>query len=414
MLKNIQQKSLTFFIGLIFLFPILKENIASLIIILLCVFVLTSKNRVKHTRFLQPKTFFLTVPFYIILINTLIFSGFKSTYSHAQHALLFIAIPMIFNIIPIENFNKKKINLYFNIIKNVCLLIAIIYVISYLYNVPSWQFNVVFNNESRFRNHIYNDFNLFVIHPSYYTTILIFCAAQSFDLVLREKKYLQLIYVVVFLAITLMLLTKLNLVLMVAELTLMIFIRSFYQIKTKLILVFSMISLICTFAFFTPGIKERFIEIYKSFGVKPANAAYDSTNVRKAIFDSSINIIKDNWITGVGFDNLQDELNKKYKENYDSSFFKEHNYMTHNYYFYILISSGIFGFLFYLYYLATIIKICLKSNIFLFKLFVINALIICFVEDYFYRQYGALFFNLVLMCFIIHQETIDNEIVSIN
>ena len=108
MLKNIQQKSLTFFIGLIFLFPILKENIASLIIILLCVFVLTSKNRVKHTRFLQPKTFFLTVPFYIILINTLIFSGFKSTHSHAQHALLFIAIPMIFNIIPIENFNKKK------------------------------------------------------------------------------------------------------------------------------------------------------------------------------------------------------------------------------------------------------------------------------------------------------------------
>lgn len=408
MIKNIKPHLFTVLISIIYLFSIFKENISSLFIIILCIIALIHQFKNNFNRFFKANLI-LTIPFWIILINTFIFSKLNSDFANVSHASLFLIMPIFLTFIPNCSFTFNKINFYFSVLKNVCLLIAIIYVVSFFWNIPAWQYNVVFDHNSRFRDYIYNDFKLFVIHPTYYTTILIFCATHSFDLVLREKKYLQLIYVFAFFTITLMLLTKLNLVLMIAELTLMIFIRSFYQIKAKIILAFSMLCLVCTFAFFTPGIKERFNEIYESFGVKPANAAYNSTNVRKAIFDSSIEIIKENWLTGVGFDNLQAKLNATYKANYDSSFFKEHNYMTHNYYFYILISSGIFGFLFYIFYLYNVIKISIKSNIFLFQLFVFNALIICFVEDYFFRQKGLLYFNLILMTFIKHIETAEKS-----
>ena len=155
---------------------------------------------------------------------------------------------------------------------------------------------------------------------------------------------------------------------------------------------------------YTPGIKNRFVEVYKSINVKPKELAFDSTNIRKAIFDCSTNLVKENWVTGVGFENLQAKLNECYAANYDSSFYENHNYLTHNYYLYILISTGILGFVFYLFYLATIIKISLKSNLFLFNSFIVTILIVCFIEDFFYRQYGVLYFNLILMCFINHIE----------
>lgn len=413
-MKNISLKLFPFLISLVFLLPILKENLSSFSVILLfintIIYVISSRD---YTNF-KFQTLLLTIPFWIVLLNSVCSDNFKNSATHIQHSILFLIMPVLFSAIPNEFFNKNKINLYISVLKNTCLIISIVYVVSFFINVPSWQYNVVFNNESRFRYHIYNDFKLFVIHPTYYTAILILCSAHSLDLFLREKKYFQLIYVFCFLLITILLLTKLNLVFMILLLTLMVFIRSIYKLKTKLLFAFSLIGLILTFSFFTPGIKDRFLEAYESYNLRPKDDAYDSTNVRKAIFDSSIIIAKENWVLGIGFENLQNKLNTVYKETYKSSFYANHNYMTHNYYFYIFLSSGIFGLFFYLFYIANIIKICLKSNVFLFKVIVLNALIICFIEDYFYRQYGVLYFNLMLMCFIKYSENIKKEVLITN
>lgn len=409
MLKNITLKLFPILISLIFILPVLKENILSLTIILLCLNVFLYKIFAKDFSLFPAKNLLLTIPFWIVLLTTLFTSELNSSFLHVRHALFFLVIPIFFSLVPKEFFEQKKIDLYIFVLKTTCLFIAFTYVISFFWKIPAWQYDVVFNNESRFRNYIYNDFKCFIIHPTYYTTILIVCVAHSFDEVLKEKKYLQLTYVFCFLVITTLLLTKLNLLLMILVLTSMIFIRSAYSIKIKMLFTFTMLSLIISFVFFTPGIKNRFIETYESFGVKPANIAFDSTNIRKAIFDSSFEMARKNWLFGVGFDNLQNNLNTTYKKNYNSSFYINHNYMTHNYYFYIFLSSGIIGFLFYLLYLSNIIKICIKTNLFIFKLFVLNALIICFIEDYFYRQYGVLYFNLVLMCFIRHSETIKAQ-----
>ena len=162
--------------------------------------------------------------------------------------------------------------------------------------------------------------------------------------------------------------------------------------------------MITVLALLTPGIKHRFFELVQSFNVKPKDVSYDSTNIRIAIFDCSVDISKDNFWFGVGFENLQAELNACYRTNYDSSFYDNHNYMTHNYFFYILLSSGIFGLLLFLIYLINIIRTTLKSNNFLFKIFLVNVIIIWFIEDFLYRHYGILYFNLLLMCFIRYSE----------
>ncbi len=88
--------------------------------------------------------------------------------------------------------------------------------------------------------------------------------------------------------------------------------------------------------------------------------------------------------------------------------------MTHNYYLYTLISSGILGFGFYLVYLINLIKISFKKNMFLFNLLIINTIIICFTEDYFYRQHGVLYFNLLLMIFIKNEDINKSTVIEVD
>jgi O-antigen ligase len=288
-------------------------------------------------------------------------------------------------------------------------MIAFIYVVYYFINVPLWKFDVIFNNVSNFRKYVYEDFKLFIIHPSYYTSILILCIAHSLEMVLNQKKYFQLFYIICFLVISFLLLTRLNIVLQIILIIGMILNSKKLQLRYRVLFLVGILSITTTLTIYTPGIKARFVELIESYSVKPENLAYDSTNVRKAIYDCSLDISKDNLIFGVGFNNLQSQLNNCYQSNYNSNFYIETNYLTHNYYFYILLSSGIIGLGFFGFYLFNIIKISLKSDNLIFKIFILHSLIICFVEDYLYRQRGILFFNLMLMCFIKYSEKEDQN-----
>jgi O-antigen ligase len=408
-MKNITYKFFPVLISLLFIFPILKENLSSIITIFLCLNTLLYTISIRNYKSINLKVLGLTIPFWIILFRSLFTDNYPESINQISHSLFFLIFPITFYNIPKEFFKIDKINLYLSILKNICLIISVIYVISFFVNVPAWKYEIVSQNISVFRDYIYNDFKTFVIHPTYYTTILIFCSAHSLELVLDKKKYYEIIFVIVFLTITVLLLPRLNIVLILSTLFYILLFRNKLSIQKKWSAFVAGICLISGLIYITPGITERFQELYSSFNVKPENVAYDSTNVRMAIFDSSIAIAKENWVLGVGFENLQGNLNDQYKQNYDSSFYINQNYMTHNYYFYIFLSAGILGLLAYLFYLVYVISICLKSNIFLFKVFLVNVLVVCFTEDFFYRHYGILYFNLFLLCFIRYSENLTEE-----
>lgn len=393
----------------LFVFPILKENLSSFIVILICLNTIIYKFSSKDYAFFSFKSLLLTIPFWIIFCNIFFSSDYRISINHIQHALFFLIIPVFFFLIPAQFFDKKHLDRYILILKITCLVIAITYLLSFFYYNSIGDFFIVFQHISSFRTFVYYKFDLFIIHPTYYTVLLVFCSAHSFDLVLKRKKYKEFIFILSFLLISFLLLTRLNIVLLITTLLLMVFLRSNLKLRKKILIVSGMIVLAVTLAFLTPGIKHRFVELFQSFNVKPKDVSYDSTNIRRAIFDCSVAISKDHFLFGVGFENLQAELNACYRDNYDSSFYENHNYMTHNYFFYILLSTGIFGLLAFLFYLINIIRIALKSKNFLFKVFLFNVIIIWFIEDYLYRQYGILYFNLMLLCFIRYSENVPQE-----
>lgn len=399
-MKTITLKLFPFLISSLFIFPIIKENFSSLLLILLGLNLILYKISIKDYSFVNLKVFFLTIPFWIISITSIFSSNYTDSLIHIKHSLLFLFFPIVFSLIPIHFFSKDKINLYMAVLKNTCLIIAIIYIYNYFDNVSFREFDTVIYSVSSFRNYIYYKFTLFIIHPTYFTAILILCVSHSLFLVLNQKKYFQILYVFAFVAITFLLITKLTIVLMIITILIMLFNYSGLSLNHKIYSTLFTFFVILVFSIYTPGIKERFEEFYQSFNKAPTGTIYDSTNIRKAIFESSKEICKDNWLKGVGYEKLQENLNETYEKNYESSFFKDVNYMTHNYYFYILLSSGIFGFLFFIYYIKNIFFICFNSKMFLLNILVFNTLILCFIEDYLYRQHGAFYFNLLLMTFI--------------
>jgi len=398
--KNITLKVFHFLISLLFIFPIIKESLSSFLLILLCLNTVLYRISVKEYRFIKPETLLFTIPFWIILFRSLFSIDIQQNIPHIQHGLLFLIIPIFFSLIPISFFSKQKLDLYITILKNTCLIIAFIYIISFFTTKSLNELFVVFQNVSTFRNYIYSDFKLFIIHPTYYTTILILCSAHAFDRVLNQKKYFELIYITGFILISFFLLTRLNVVLIVLLLFGMILLGNKLPLKQKIIFISLFLSFVVGLAIVTPGIRDRFVEMYESYNKPPVNVQYDSTNIRQAIFDCSLKLAKEKPITGIGFENLQNKLNNCYAANYDSSFYESETYMTHNYFFYIFISSGLIGFFIFMVYLTNIIRIALKSKIVLFNIFIFNALIVCLFEDYLYRHYGVLYFNLLLMCFI--------------
>ncbi len=403
-INNLSKKLFPILICFTLLFPLVKENISSFSIILLGINLVIYKIAAKDFSFIKSDTLLLTLPFWIVLCASFFSSNLEISLTHLQHALFFLIVPIIFGLIPKEFFVPKMINLYLSFLKNICFLVIIIYVIGYFNSITFWKLRLGYYEYSDFRDYVYNEFTIFKIHPTYLTSILVLVTAQSYELVLMRKKYLQLVYIFVFVTTTFLLLTRLNIILLVSCLLFMTLFRSSLNLKYRIVLGFSLITLVVFLVIYVPGISIRFSETIKSFNIKPKDLAYNSTNIRKAILDCDLKIAKENWVKGIGYENLQNSLNDCYKSNYKSSFYLDHNYMTHNYYLYTLISSGILGFIIYLIYIFNLIKISLKKKSFLLNVLLINTLIICVVEDYFFRQHGSLYFNVLLMIFIRYHE----------
>jgi O-antigen ligase len=153
--------------------------------------------------------------------------------------------------------------------------------------------------------------------------------------------------------------------------------------------------------YFTPSAKIRFTEIINEYNRPLVGLYTSSTSIRLAILNCSINLASDNYLVGMGFDNIQNELNTCYQLNYDSDFYLENNYNTHNYFLYILIGSGVIGLLLFLYSLGYIIKLAIESNNLLFFILLLNVFIVCCVENFLYRVQGLLFFYWFLCVFVL-------------
>lgn len=407
-MKYNSEKTFPFFIYILFLFPLFKESILTILLLLLITNTIIYIYQKKKFEKPKKEILILTIPFWIILISSILrFEDFKSL-KPIGNSLFFLLFPLVFNYIPSNNFTTDKIYKYLTLLKNVCVLIIISYIFAFFYKYTIYDFFIVSNNISKFRDFIYNEITFFKIHPNYFTTILIFCTAFSLKSMINNKNWFELIYIFFFILITFLLITKISvLFLIILVIYFILFQIKGYKIQKVLFFVL-FLGILSFLAKNTPGLNERFYEFSDSLTKPPKDLSYNSTNIRVAIYTCDYQLVKDNFWFGTGYENIKNEIENCLNSKYTSDFYKHHQYLSHNYFLYILISGGIFSLLFFMFYIYSVFKIVLKTNLFILNVFFINVLVISMIEDFFYRAFGLFFFNLIFLIFYKNNQ-IENE-----
>lgn len=379
----------------LFLFPLFKESITSLFLILTSIvtFSYLAINKIKLS--FTKTTVLYTLPFFIILFTNIFAANAEIDWKNISKSLIFLILPVVFTNIPNEKFEKLE-NTFVYYFKYSCLIVGVYYILTFLMHFSFLDFFKEDYNESVFRRYVYNDVRIFKIHPTYFSLFLNVGVVHSLIKLKEEKKYLNIFFLLFFIMLILLLSSKLIILITITSILYVVINQNSFKKRY----ITGIIALFMIGIFFLPGIKSRFVEMVNDYKNPPKGMYFNSTNIRKSIIDCSITILKENYVTGVGFSNVQTELNNCYKANYDSSFFENHDYLTHNYFMYIFIGSGIIGFLCFMIYLIHIIKKCLSINNPILNVILFSSIILFFFEDFLYRHYGLLFFNLFIFGYL--------------
>jgi O-antigen ligase len=227
------------------------------------------------------------------------------------------------------------------------------------------------------------------LHPTYFGLVIAYSA-----LVLLNRIYTSVYksWLFVFrLIVTLMLVTFLIVLAArmvfisfgVAALVLTIMRMNKWSHRLTMILAF--IGLTAMSVQFVPTMHERFVEIFESES--------NSTNVREMIYSCTIEIVKDNWITGVSVEKLQFYLNVCYSQFALDGNTVVPNYNTHNEYLNLLCGKGVLGLASFLLLLTLLFKKALSQPDFLS--FCLLFSLACLAENLLERQIGVFFFCII-------------------
>lgn len=165
--------------------------------------------------------------------------------------------------------------------------------------------------------------------------------------------------------------------------------RKFWQkILVLLVFIFSMSLTI----YQIPFLRYRITEIYQyGFQSTENNKRLSSTSMRLAVYSCAMDIIAKNPLTGLGVGDLQTELQLCY-QSLNSPDFSVKNLNTHNFYFYMLGTAGIFGLISFIISLGTILKRAWKSENLLFLCVFALVSLVLLTENILSRSYGLTFF----------------------
>lgn len=154
----------------------------------------------------------------------------------------------------------------------------------------------------------------------------------------------------------------------------------------------------CLLLFFSPMVQNRLQEMTAANMRAPEGNNDNGTNVRSGIFSCDLQLLKENWLWGVGTGNIQHELNTCLSQ-YNTHVYKQFNYNTHNEYLNIWITAGIFGLVVWLVCLGYPFVQSMLQKHWLHLYFLVFMAICFFTENYLDRQMGVTFFALMQTLF---------------
>jgi O-antigen ligase len=125
-------------------------------------------------------------------------------------------------------------------------------------------------------------------------------------------------------------------------------------------------------------------------------------DIRHSIWNSSVGVIKKNWLFGVGTGDSSNELKKEFKcKGYTEGFYDNLN--AHNQFLELWVENGIPGLLLFILIIGWIVYISIQDRNLLLGLFIINMLIFFSFETILNRLGGVTFFPLMLFLLIHHK-----------
>lgn len=247
------------------------------------------------------------------------------------------------------------------------------------------------------RNRLTNT-NFLDLHSTYLS--LYFLAAIFFLVFSFKKTHTRILVIFLFFMGLLLIFSRVAMLSLLFQSVFMYFLlgeKSFFS-KTLIILIgFVAIGIIINM---TPFLKYRITEVFQ-YGLQPTenNKRLSSTSMRLAVYNCAYDVSKKNILFGVGIGDLQEELRECYLA-MNSPTFYEKDLNTHNFYFYMLGATGIFGLVsFFLAIIFLMYTSFLKKSWPFFLIFSL-LFITLFTENILVRSYGITYYCFFLAIFL--------------
>ena len=236
------------------------------------------------------------------------------------------------------------------------------------------------------------------IHPTYlslfsYFAIIIlgFSTWRNIKHQLPKVSLLSTVAIIYLFISTLYLGSRLPFVAFVVALMLVLLFSNQASLRLKVIGCLLFITLPILGIYSNPALKNRLTEVFATEIKPPVGNNHNSTNVRYGILMCTVELIKENPISGIGIGDTQDELNACYQQ-FETPIYQEINLNTHNTYLDFWLTAGILGFIAIL--VLVVISIWYHRKTPEAFAFILLFAIATLSENYLDRQLGVVFFAL--------------------
>ncbi len=378
-----------------------KAQINSILIILLIANWLLQGNFISKNKFTYVFIFF-----YILHIVGLFFSDNRNEglFELEKKLSLFI-FPLIFSNIPVLSPKQIK-NIFLGFVIS-CFTASVICLCYALFQY------VAYNDNQYFSYHpLVQIIGMHAIYMAMYICLCIFIIVYYYGNIVFEETgllkklifFFSIIYFVVFLFL---LSARAEIVAFFIIAFAGIFIYAFK--RRKVIQAFGLAGILLLFfailIYFNPQNKERFKEAINYKSQYSIDKQWGGRAERLLMWDCSMDLVKDNLLTGVGTGDAQGELNTCYKtKNYGALlYYPDTQYNSHNQYLQTTIDIGILGLAVLLICFFMVAKGAIDVKNYLGLSFIILFAICSFTESMLESNKGIVFYSFFSSLFLFHQ-----------
>lgn len=386
-----KQNLLSFSILMFALFPLIPNRIKGLPVVFLFIVSVFfyKKKRIDYKWLIINSSLYLT---YLLFF---LFSNNRGEIGRLLETSLSILImPIIFNVFISDiRFNKQLKIKFYNFFIFSSFVFSLIILSAIIFDNSTIYYSNWYTNKARTIIENYPVIGQHPIYASLFFSISILFATDVVKNFNLKGFKLRIYYFSIFFNIILLLffLSKGVILALLVTLFSLFFLTSKWSKKKTLILLSSIILISCLFLF-----NRRMNELINLDTYKKVDINY-STGLRVGIYKCVFDLIPEKWIMGYGPGNTQQVLDSCYATK--STLLLEKTYNSHNQYFDVLLKTGIFGFLVFIYFLRISYIRAKNNNNFIATYIILFFSIVLFIENLLLRQTGVILFYFFITFF---------------